>query len=172
MNFLGLGPGELLLVMILALIVFGPGKLPEIGQGLGRAVREFRRATDSITQEFSKELSLDALTNPEPQQPAAPPPAAAPQRVQPVPAEQSLSQAEEPAAPTSTAPAADTEIARPVLKRVRRAGAVQAAGNGDGVPAASAASKMRRLRAAATRGDQAAPDEGRSAEAATGPQGD
>ncbi len=65
MNFLGMGPGELLLVMVLALIVFGPGKLPEIGQGLGRAIREFRRATDSITQEFNRELTLDALIQPD-----------------------------------------------------------------------------------------------------------
>jgi len=61
MNFLGVGPGELFLIMLLALIVFGPGKLPEIGRGLGRAIAEFRRATNEITQEFNRELSLDSL---------------------------------------------------------------------------------------------------------------
>lgn len=60
MNFLGLGPGELLLVLVLALIVFGPDKLPEIGQGLGRAVREFRRATSQLTEEFQREIQLEA----------------------------------------------------------------------------------------------------------------
>lgn len=60
MNFLGLGPGEIFLILILALIVFGPGKLPEIGAGIGKAIREFRRASDTITQEFTRELSLEA----------------------------------------------------------------------------------------------------------------
>lgn len=72
MNFLGLGPGELFLILLLALIVFGPHKLPEIGAGIGRAIREFRRASDSITQEFSRELQLDSvLQEPRPSQPAA-----------------------------------------------------------------------------------------------------
>jgi TatA/E family protein of Tat protein translocase len=170
MNFLGLGPGELLLVMILALIVFGPGKLPEIGQGLGRAVREFRRATDSITQEFSKELSLDALTNPEPHQPAAPPPAAAPQPAQPPAAvEQTPAPGPEMPAPTSTAPTADAEPARPVLRRVRRAGATPSTGNGDGAPSVSPTSKIRQLRAS-TRRDQTAPNEGQATETEITPQ--
>ncbi|MGE5617783.1 MAG: twin-arginine translocase TatA/TatE family subunit [Sphingomonadaceae bacterium] len=60
MNFLGLGPGEIFVILLLALIVFGPGKLPEIGAGIGKAIREFRRASDSITQEFTRELSLEA----------------------------------------------------------------------------------------------------------------
>lgn len=72
MNFLGLGPGELFLILLLALIVFGPHKLPEIGAGIGKAVREFRRASDSITQEFSRELQLDSvLQEPRPTQPPA-----------------------------------------------------------------------------------------------------
>lgn len=72
MNFLGLGPGELFVVMVLALIVFGPQKLPEIGKGLGKAIGEFRRATNDITQEFNRELQLDSILNPNNQQ-AAPP---------------------------------------------------------------------------------------------------
>jgi len=72
MNFLGMGPGELLLVMILALIVFGPGKLPEIAQGLGKAVREFQKATSQITEELTRELQPDtpAQETPRPQAPA------------------------------------------------------------------------------------------------------
>jgi len=54
MNFLGMGPGELLLVLLLALIVFGPGKLPEVGAALGKSIREFRRAATEVTQELSK----------------------------------------------------------------------------------------------------------------------
>lgn len=43
------GPGELLLILILALIVLGPGKLPEVGSALGRAIREFRQAASDVT---------------------------------------------------------------------------------------------------------------------------
>lgn len=40
------GPWELILILVIALIVFGPGKLPEAGKALGRAVGEFRKATN------------------------------------------------------------------------------------------------------------------------------
>lgn len=59
MNFLGLGPGELILVAILGLIVFGPGKLPEIAGQIGRVVRDFRRSTSEISSEFQRSFSLD-----------------------------------------------------------------------------------------------------------------
>ena len=48
------GPMELLLVLILALLIFGPQKIPEIAAGLGQAIREFRRAS----QELSEALAL------------------------------------------------------------------------------------------------------------------
>lgn len=78
MNFLGLGPAEIVLVMLLALIVFGPGKLPEIGQGLGRAIRQFRAASSEITEEFNREFNIEKmLQDPPKQQPAAAAPASA-----------------------------------------------------------------------------------------------
>jgi TatA/E family protein of Tat protein translocase len=61
MNIFGLGPGELILVLTLALIVFGPKKLPEIGAGLGKAVGQFRKATNDLTQEITKEMQTDGL---------------------------------------------------------------------------------------------------------------
>ena len=78
MNFLGLGPAEIFVVMLLALIVFGPGKLPEIGQGLGRAIRQFRTATSEITEEFNRELNIEKMLQDPPKQPAAAPSPAAP----------------------------------------------------------------------------------------------
>lgn len=42
-----LGLPELVVILILALIIFGPGKLPEVGQALGRAMAEFRRAAQA-----------------------------------------------------------------------------------------------------------------------------
>jgi len=60
MNLFGLGPGELFLVMLLALIVFGPSKLPEIGANLGKAINEFRKASSQLTEEFTRELQVSA----------------------------------------------------------------------------------------------------------------
>ena len=40
-----MGMPELILILVIALIVFGPGKLPEIGKALGRSLQEFRHAT-------------------------------------------------------------------------------------------------------------------------------
>lgn len=43
---LGLGPPELLVVMALVLILFGVGKLPQVGGALGKSIREFREASE------------------------------------------------------------------------------------------------------------------------------
>jgi TatA/E family protein of Tat protein translocase len=71
MNFLGLGPGELVLIAILGLIVFGPGKLPEIANQFGRAVRDFRRSTSDISSEFQRSFSLDETPSKDSKAPAA-----------------------------------------------------------------------------------------------------
>jgi Tat protein translocase TatB subunit len=54
MNFLGMGPAELVLVAALALIVFGPDKLPEIARQMGRAVGELRRVSSDVTREIQR----------------------------------------------------------------------------------------------------------------------
>lgn len=62
MNFLGMGPGELVLIIIIALIVLGPGKLPEVARAFGKTMREFRSITDSFQGELRKEF--DAASAP------------------------------------------------------------------------------------------------------------
>ncbi len=42
----GLGMPELMIILVLCLLVFGPGKLPQLGSSLGGAIRGFRRAVD------------------------------------------------------------------------------------------------------------------------------
>ncbi len=59
MNFLGMGPMELMVILVLALVIFGPGKLPEIAGQVGRVVRDFRRTTSDLSSEFNRTLSLE-----------------------------------------------------------------------------------------------------------------
>jgi sec-independent protein translocase protein TatA len=62
-----LGPMEMVFVMIVLLLLFGGKRLPEIGSGLGRGIREFKRSMNDITGELQK-----PVTQPLPPQPAAP----------------------------------------------------------------------------------------------------
>ena len=45
----GFHPSFLIILLVIVLIIFGPGKLPELGNALGRTMREFRKASDEIT---------------------------------------------------------------------------------------------------------------------------
>ena len=56
-----LGVPELLFILVLALLVFGPRKLPEIGRTLGKALGEFRRATTDLKRTLDVELSARDL---------------------------------------------------------------------------------------------------------------
>jgi Tat protein translocase TatB subunit len=59
LDFFGIGSGELILVMVIALIVFGPGKLVQISQQLGKMVREFRKVAFEVTTQVTKELESE-----------------------------------------------------------------------------------------------------------------
>jgi TatA/E family protein of Tat protein translocase len=59
--FGSLGVPELLMIMAIALIVFGPRKLPEIGRTLGKALAEFRKATDDLKSTIEREVRLEEL---------------------------------------------------------------------------------------------------------------
>lgn len=68
MDFFGIGPGELLLILAVALIIFGPGRLPELARNLGKMIREFRKATSEVTREFTVEVERERLKG-EPRKP-------------------------------------------------------------------------------------------------------
>jgi sec-independent protein translocase protein TatA len=53
----GIGVPELIVIMVIALIVFGPGKLPEIGGALGRGIRDFKKAFEGADDELKKVTS-------------------------------------------------------------------------------------------------------------------
>jgi sec-independent protein translocase protein TatA len=51
-----LSPGHLILLGIVALLVIGPKRLPEVGRGIGKALREFKHATSEMTEELRSEI--------------------------------------------------------------------------------------------------------------------
>ena len=53
---LNIGPTELILILGVALVIFGPGKLPELGQTLGKTIREFKSAVNNIDEDIKKDL--------------------------------------------------------------------------------------------------------------------
>lgn len=59
--FGSLGVPELLLIFVVILIVFGPRRIPEIGRTLGKALGEFRKATDDLKSTIEKEVRLEEL---------------------------------------------------------------------------------------------------------------
>jgi TatA/E family protein of Tat protein translocase len=72
----GLGFGEIVIILVLALILFGPKKLPEVAKQLGKGMRDFQKATEDLKGQFEKEFYADEAKKARPQ--IVPPPAAAP----------------------------------------------------------------------------------------------
>ncbi|NJL81985.1 MAG: TatA/E family twin arginine-targeting protein translocase [Chloroflexaceae bacterium] len=55
MNIFGIGLPEMVLILVVALLIFGPKKLPEIGRSLGKAIRGFQEASREFQSEFERE---------------------------------------------------------------------------------------------------------------------
>ncbi len=79
---MNLGMSEILIILVIVLILFGPKKLPELARGLGQSIREFKKGASEIKQEFEQAVDLDA------------PPAQAPAQQQAAPAPQKPAEAE------------------------------------------------------------------------------
>lgn len=114
------GP-ELILILIIALIVIGPGKLPDVGSALGKSIREFRKAASDVKETTrldaapaSSSAATSSAAAATPAQPApaaiAAPSAASPVTVAPPPAEEPAPAPATPGAPA--APAADPALDR------------------------------------------------------------
>lgn len=65
----GLQPIHIAIIVVLAILIFGPKKLPEIGRSLGKGIREFKQSTHEISEEFKDGLDSEAV---EPKAAAAP----------------------------------------------------------------------------------------------------
>ncbi len=65
MNIFGMGLPEMAVIAIIALLIFGPKKLPEIGTSLGKAIRGFQDATKDFEKELKKEVNQMEAAKPE-----------------------------------------------------------------------------------------------------------
>jgi sec-independent protein translocase protein TatA len=65
-NIFGIGLPEMAVIMVLALLIFGPKKLPEIGRSMGKAIRGFQEASKEFENEFKKEAERIEKTVNEP----------------------------------------------------------------------------------------------------------
>ena len=98
------GPLELVIILVIALLILGPGKLPDVGAALGKSIREFRKASSDLGDSVKVDTSPLPPTPPE----ATPTPAPAPAPAVPP------TTAELPAAPVAPAtPSAGTRPSEP-----------------------------------------------------------
>jgi sec-independent protein translocase protein TatA len=74
--FGSIGMPELIIIMVIALIIFGPRKLPELGRSLGRSLQEFKRASNELKSTLDEEIRIEDERSTQrqrpPEQPAVP----------------------------------------------------------------------------------------------------
>jgi sec-independent protein translocase protein TatA len=68
-----IGMPELIVIMVIALIIFGPRKLPELGRSLGRSLNEFKRASNELKHTLDEEIRVEEQRNSEQQRAASEP---------------------------------------------------------------------------------------------------
>jgi sec-independent protein translocase protein TatA len=84
-GLLNLGGGEVILILVLVLILFGAKKLPELAKGLGQGIKEFKKATREVTDEVHRSMDENNYAQPAPRaiqdaNPPAPQPASPPEK--------------------------------------------------------------------------------------------
>lgn len=68
--FGSIGGTELLIIMIIALVVFGPKRLPELGRTIGKGLSEFRRASNDLKRSLEDEITIEDTRPAEPRRDA------------------------------------------------------------------------------------------------------
>jgi sec-independent protein translocase protein TatB len=117
----GLGFGEIVIILVLALILLGPQKLPDVAKQLGKGLREFKKATDDLKSQFESELYSEE-SRPRDRPSLVPPaPAAAPSGPAPMATAENVpgldAATAEPAPPPAPAPAEPGPTAEPPADR-------------------------------------------------------
>jgi len=64
MGFLDVGVGEIILILVVALIIWGPGRIPEIARTMGRVMYNLRKATFDLTSQVTKEIDGEEKSSP------------------------------------------------------------------------------------------------------------
>jgi TatA/E family protein of Tat protein translocase len=158
-----IGLPELAVILVIALLVFGPGKMVQVSRELGKGIRDFRRATSDVTKQFSDALSLDELVNAA----RTPVPAAEPAQSSPL-------ETPEPPQPEVEQPAAESPVVAGAEVAQESAGVVEAAQGEPVSPPAAAGAETPSENAwepessPATAGAEVAPESARAVEAAQG----
>ena len=75
--FGSIGMPELIVIFVIALIIFGPRKLPELGRSLGKSINEFKRASNELKSTLDDEIRMEEQRSAERQRIAVPVPPAA-----------------------------------------------------------------------------------------------
>ena len=103
-----IGMPELLIIFVIALIIFGPRKLPELGRSLGKSLGEFKRASNDLRNTLEEEIHVEDQTRREPPAPAraAAPPVEDPQHEDEIHVEEQT-RPEPPASTRAAAPPAE-----------------------------------------------------------------
>ena len=85
-----IGMPEMLVILVIALIIFGPRKLPELGKSLGKSLAEFKRASNDLRSTLEEEIRVEERQAKTPESTAIPPAPVAP----PVPEDHSTPRAD------------------------------------------------------------------------------
>ena len=73
-----IGMPELIIILVIALIIFGPRKLPELGRSLGKSIGEFKKASNELRSTLEEEIRVEEQRERQTQTAAAAPPSATP----------------------------------------------------------------------------------------------
>jgi TatA/E family protein of Tat protein translocase len=76
--FGSIGMPELIIILVIALIIFGPRKLPELGRSLGRSINEFKKASNELRSTLEEEIRIEETKDRATAAASATPPAATP----------------------------------------------------------------------------------------------
>jgi TatA/E family protein of Tat protein translocase len=76
--FGSIGMPELIIILVIALIIFGPRKLPELGRSLGRSINEFKKASNELRSTLEEEIRIEEQHDRTTAAASATPPAATP----------------------------------------------------------------------------------------------